>query len=226
MAPEVIRKAFKLAESEKPGACHVEVPEDVAREDTDGNPLSTERARRPSPDRMALAAAARLIEAATFPLIFAGNGVIRGRAANELRQLARHHGIPVVHTFMAKGSMPADDPLCLLSAGLQARDYVACGFDKADPIVAVGYDPVEYAPKFCNPDRKKRIVHIDLPREPEAGGAPRAARLPALRMVRPRSVRRPSPGLWRTCYAYYVARVSRLGLWARVAGAPSPCAHG
>jgi acetolactate synthase I/II/III large subunit len=162
VAPEVIRKAFKLAESEKPGACHIEVPEDVAREDTDGNPLSTERARRPSPDRMALAAAAQLIEAATFPLIFAGNGVIRGRAANELRQLARHHGIPVVHTFMAKGSMPADDPLCLLSAGLQARDYVACGFDKADLIVAVGYDPVEYAPKFWNPDRKKPIVHIDF----------------------------------------------------------------
>src|SRR5262249_38927539 len=109
-----------------------------------------------------LAAAARLIEAATFPLIFAGNGVIRGRAAKELRALARHHAIPVVHTFMAKGSMPADDPLCLLSAGLQARDYVACGFDQADLIVAVGYDPVEYAPKFWNPDRKRRIVHIDF----------------------------------------------------------------
>jgi acetolactate synthase I/II/III large subunit len=160
--PEVIRKAFKLAASEKPGACHIEVPEDLAREETDGAPLSTERARRPSPDRQALETAARLIEAASFPLIFAGNGVIRGRASDELRKFARAHGIPVAHTFMAKGSMPYDDELCLLSVGLQARDYISCGFDKADLIIAVGYDPVEYAPKFWNPERKKSIVHIDF----------------------------------------------------------------
>jgi acetolactate synthase I/II/III large subunit len=160
--PEVIRKAFKVAEVEKPGACHIEVPEDVAEEAADGEPLSTERARRPSPDRPALQAAARLIEAASFPLIFAGNGVIRGGASNELRELARGHGIPVVNTFMAKGCMPYDDPLCLLSAGLQARDYISFGFDKADLIIAVGYDPVEYAPKFWNPERKKHIIHIDF----------------------------------------------------------------
>ena len=160
--PEVIRKAFKLAESEKPGACHIEVPEDVAGEAIDGTPLSTERARRPSPDRQALETAARLIEGASFPLIFAGNGVIRGRASGELRAFARARGIPVAHTFMAKGSMPYDDDLCLLSVGLQARDYISCGFDKADLIIAVGYDPVEYAPKFWNPDRKKPIVHIDF----------------------------------------------------------------
>src|SRR5499433_2950591 len=160
--PEVIRKAFKLAVAEKPGACHIEVPEDVAGEMVEGTPLSTERARRPSPDRPALQTAARLIESASFPLIFAGNGVIRGGASPELRELARSHGIPVVHTFMAKGSMPYDDDLCLLSAGLQARDYISCGFDKADLIIAVGYDPVEYAPKFWNPDRKKPIIHVDF----------------------------------------------------------------
>src|SRR5204863_3870652 len=149
-------------QSEKPGACHVEVPEDVADEPAAGAPLSTERARRPSPDRVALHTAARLIEEASFPLIFAGNGVIRGGAATALRELARAHGLPVVHTFMAKGAMPDDDPLSLLSAGLQARDYISCGFDKADVIIAVGYDPVEYAPKFWNPDRKKPIIHIDF----------------------------------------------------------------
>lgn len=160
--PEVIRKAFKVAEAEKPGACHIEVPEDVAEEPAEGEPLSTERPRRPSPDRPALQAAARLIEAASFPLIFAGNGVIRGAASIELRALARNHGIPVVNTFMAKGAMPYDDPLSLLSAGLQARDYVSYGFEKADLIIAVGYDLVEYAPKFWNPERKKPIIHIDF----------------------------------------------------------------
>jgi len=160
--PEVIRKAFKVAEAEKPGACHIEVPEDVAEEAAEGEPLSAERPRRPSPDRPALQAAARLIEAASFPLIFAGNGVIRGGASHELRELARAHGIPVVNTFMAKGCMPYDDPLSLLSAGLQARDYVSYGFEKADLIIAVGYDLVEYAPKFWNPERKKPIIHIDF----------------------------------------------------------------
>jgi acetolactate synthase-1/2/3 large subunit len=162
VVPEVIRKAFKLAEAEKPGACHIEVPEDVAAEMVEGTPLSTERPRRPSPDRLALQTAARLIEGASFPLIFAGNGVIRGGASQELRKFARSHGIPVVHTFMAKGSMPYDDDLSLLSAGLQARDYISCGFDKADLIIAVGYDPVEYAPKFWNPDRKRPIIHVDF----------------------------------------------------------------
>jgi thiamine pyrophosphate-dependent acetolactate synthase large subunit-like protein len=94
-------QGVQLAESEKPGACHIEVPEDVAAERTGGVPLSTERARRPSPDRQALQTAARLIEAASFPLIFAGNGVVRGQASPALRALARRHGIPVVHTFIA-----------------------------------------------------------------------------------------------------------------------------
>ena len=98
--PEVIRKAFKVAEAEKPGACHIEVPEDVAEEAAEGEPLSTERPRRPSPDRPALQAAAQLIEAASFPLIFAGNGVIRGGASKELRELRprpRHSGGQHVH---------------------------------------------------------------------------------------------------------------------------------
>ena len=160
--PEVIRKAFKVAEAEKPGACHIEVPEDVAEELVEGEPLSPERPRRPSPDGPALQAAARLIEASSFPLIFAGNGVIRGGASKELRDFSRAHGIPVVNTFMAKGCMPYDDPLALLTAGLQARDYISCGFEKADLIIAVGYDLVEYAPKFWNPERKKHIIHIDF----------------------------------------------------------------
>ncbi len=134
----------------------------MAEEPAEGEPLSTERPRRPSPDRQALRSAARLIEAASFPLIFAGNGVIRGGASRELRELARAHGIPVVNTFMAKGAMPYDDPLALLSAGLQSRDYVSYGFEKADLIIAVGYDLVEYAPKFWNPERKKRIIHVDF----------------------------------------------------------------
>ena len=134
--------------------------EDIAEEAAEGAPLSTERARRPSPDRAALAAAARLIDEARFPLIFAGNGIVRGGASDELRAFARRHGIPVVHTFMAKGCLPHDDELCLLAAGLQARDYVACGFDKADR--SSRWATTGGVHQLWNPDRSKRIVHVDF----------------------------------------------------------------
>jgi acetolactate synthase-1/2/3 large subunit len=162
--PEAVRKAFKVAETEKPGACHLELPEDVADETTSGaaTPLSTERPRRPSPDRPALRRAAELIDRARHPLIFAGNGVIRGQASLALREFAGRSGIPVANTFMAKGCLPWDHELALGTIGLQMRDVVSCGFDRADLVIAAGYDPVEFAPRLWNGDRAKTIVHIDF----------------------------------------------------------------
>jgi acetolactate synthase-1/2/3 large subunit len=162
--PEAVRKAFKVAETEKPGACHLELPEDVADEDVakTATPLSTERPRRPSPDRPALRRAAELIDRARTPLIFAGNGIIRGKAAAALRQFAGRTGIPVANTFMAKGCLPWSHELALGTIGLQMRDVVSCGFDRADLVIAAGYDPVEFAPKLWNPDRTKTIVHLDF----------------------------------------------------------------
>ena len=160
--PEVIRKAFKIAQEEKPGACHVELPEDVAQEAAEGAPLRTERARRPSPDRLSLARAADIVNGAARPLILAGNGVIRGHAAAELRVLAERAAIPVVTTFMAKGAIPADHPLALATVGLAAEDPARVGFARADVVVAVGYDPVEYGPARWNPAGHARIVHVDF----------------------------------------------------------------
>jgi acetolactate synthase-1/2/3 large subunit len=160
--PEIVHHAFKTAQAEKPGACHIELPEDVASEPAEGAPLASRRARRPSPDRPSLRAAAEVIDRARHPIILAGNGVIRGRASRELVAFAERTGIPVANTFMAKGAMPADHALSLLSIGLQARDFVSCGFDAADLIVTVGYDQVEYAPYHWNPRGDKAIVHIDF----------------------------------------------------------------
>jgi len=162
--PEVVRKAFKLAQTEKPGACHLELPEDVADESVEATaqPLSTERPRRPSPDRPALRQAAELIDRARRPLIFAGNGVIRGNASAALCVFSQTIGLPLVNTFMAKGCVPAASELSLGTVGLQVRDYVSCGFDRADLVLAVGYDPVEYAPTFWNPERDKTIIHLDF----------------------------------------------------------------
>jgi acetolactate synthase-1/2/3 large subunit len=162
--PEAVRKAFKVAETEKPGACHLELPEDVADEAVPAasSPLSTERFRRPSPDRPSLRRAAEMIDRARNPLIFAGNGVIRGRASLALRGFAGRTGIPVANTFMAKGCVPWDHDLALGTIGLQMRDAVSCGFDRADLVIAAGYDPVEYAPRLWNSSHDKTIVHIDF----------------------------------------------------------------
>src|SRR5437773_427478 len=159
---EAVRKAFKRAQEEKPGACHLELPEDVAQGPAEGEPLVADHARRPSPDRPSLARAADIINAARRPLILAGNGVIRGRASMELTRLAERAQIPVVTTFMAKGAIPADHPVAPTTVGLASDEPVRCGFSNADLVIAVGYDPVEYAPAAWNPSGRLEIVHIDF----------------------------------------------------------------
>ena len=128
---EAVRKAFKRAQEEKPGACHLELPEDVAQEPAEGEPLVADRARRPSPDRPSLARAADIINRAERPLVLAGNGVIRGRASKELRSLAERAQIPVVTTFMAKGAISAEHPLARTTVGLASDDTARVGFTNA-----------------------------------------------------------------------------------------------
>ncbi|HXD97144.1 MAG TPA: acetolactate synthase large subunit [Candidatus Acidoferrum sp.] len=159
---EAVRKAFKRAQEEKPGACHLELPEDVAHGEAEGEPLAADRPRRPSPDRPSLARAADVINQATRPLILAGNGVIRGHASAELTALAERARIPVVTTFMAKGAIPADHPLARSTVGLASDDPNRVGFTSADVVIAVGYDPVEYGPAQWNPSGRLRIVHVDF----------------------------------------------------------------
>ncbi|HKP90119.1 MAG TPA: acetolactate synthase large subunit [Thermoleophilaceae bacterium] len=164
--PEVVRKAFKVAESEKPGATHIELPEDVMAGDVDAVPLPRRKPVQPEPAARELLKAADLIRGALNPVALAGNGVIRGGAAPALREFVRATGIPVAETFMGKGAMDARDPKALGAVGLQAGDYKMAGFEVADVVLAIGYDLVEHAPKHWNPDGDKTIICIDtLPAE-------------------------------------------------------------
>ena len=161
IVPEVVRKAFKVAESEKPGATHLELPEDVMGLPLDASPLPRRNPVMPEPAARELLQAADLIRNADSPVVLAGNGVVRAGAAPALREFARATGIPVAETFMGKGVLDCDDPRALGTVGLQSRDYAMAGFEEADVVVAVGYDLVEHAPLHWNPDRDKRIVMID-----------------------------------------------------------------
>jgi acetolactate synthase-1/2/3 large subunit len=160
--PEVVRKAFKVAQAQKPGPTHIELPEDVMAELVDAEPLPSQtRVRRPEPSGRELLEAASVIRAAANPIVLAGNGVARVGAAPTLREFARTTGIGVAETFMGKGLLDYEDPRALGTVGLQERDYALAGFEDADVVITVGYDLVEHAPKNWNPRKDKRIVFID-----------------------------------------------------------------
>jgi acetolactate synthase-1/2/3 large subunit len=159
--PEVVRKAFAVAESEKPGSTHLELPEDVMQQPLDASPLPRHTPVQPEPGGRDLQRAAEMIDNARNPLALAGNGAIRGHAARALRSFVHNTGIPVAETFMAKGLVDYEDPKALGTVGLQARDYEMAGFEDADLVIAIGYDLVEHSPKHWNPKRDKQIIMID-----------------------------------------------------------------
>lgn len=167
--PEIVRKAVRLARTEKPGACHIELPEDIAKLNVDMDPLEPRRFRRPAPADKIVNQAFDLIKNAKHPLILAGNGCIRKRASKQLRIFSKRTGIGVLNTFMAKGCVDMDADECIFTIGLQSKDRVSYAIDAADVVITLGYDMVEYHPQLWNPRSDKRIIHIDfLPAEIDA----------------------------------------------------------
>ncbi len=160
---EIVRKAFKAAEAEKPGGSFIDFPENVAAMEVSGKePLKVQSARPPVPPQDKVSQAAKIISAARFPLVMAGNGVVRAKADDALVAFAEKLNIPVATTFMAKGSIPSSHELSLGTVGLQAKDFIACGFDRADVIICVGYDMIEYHPHLWNREKNAKIIHVDM----------------------------------------------------------------
>jgi len=164
--PEIVCKAFKVATTEKPGAAHIELAEDIAQLDAKTLPIPAQRTRRPVPADKLIDQAWDLIKAARRPVILAGNGTIRKRASKQLRLFCEQTGIGVISTFMAKGCVDMNSEYCLYTIGLQGNDHVACAIDASDLVICLGYDMVEYHPYLWNASGDKRIIHIDfLPAE-------------------------------------------------------------
>lgn len=164
--PEIVRKSVRLARGEKPGAVHIELPEDVAEHDTQKAPLAVQRYRRAVPADKIIDHAFEKIKSAKRPIIIAGNGCIRRRASAQLRKFCEQTGIGVVSTFMAKGCVDMDADYCLYTIGLGSKDIVSCAVDAADLVITIGYDMVEYHPALWNAEKEKPLVHIDfLPAE-------------------------------------------------------------
>ena len=167
--PEIVRKAFRLARIEKPGATHIELPEDVAGEEIDMAPLEVRRTSYPKAQDAALERAAELVNGAKAPVILVGNGVLRreatGRPAVEaLRRFVAHSKIWAAHTYMAKGALDPRGQHSLPAVGLQrpgADLENVPELANADVVIAIGYDLVEWAPVLWNPKRDKIVVHVD-----------------------------------------------------------------
>lgn len=160
--PEVVRKAFKLAQSEKPGASFIDFPENIAEMDTDEHPLKVVNSRLSIASEQLIQQAAIHIQQAENPLILVGNGAVRAQAGGEVYAFAKQLNIPTVNTFMSKGVIPFfKNPIAMGTAGLQKGDYENGGFSQADLVICIGFDMVEYHPHLWNPNRRHSIIHID-----------------------------------------------------------------
>ncbi|WEJ62237.1 acetolactate synthase large subunit [Thiomicrorhabdus lithotrophica] len=159
--PEVVRKAFKVAQAEKPGCSFIDFPENIAEQPLDKPPLKKQSPLPSYVNPLKVEQASEIISNAKFPIIIAGNGVIRSQASDALFEFATKLNIPVATTFMAKGALPCSNELSLGTIGLQAHDYISCGIDRADVVICVGYDIVEYHPHLWNRNPETKIIHID-----------------------------------------------------------------
>jgi acetolactate synthase-1/2/3 large subunit len=159
---ESVRKAFKLAEYEKPGATHLEFPEDIAAQETEMEPLpQRERVRRPDPDIPSIDRLQELLDAAERPLIITGNGAVRTDAAEQLRELVELTDYPVAATYMGKGAVSDADLHSLMTLDSGEHQEASEAISKADLIITVGYDIAEHDPAGWNPQADATIVHID-----------------------------------------------------------------
>ncbi len=160
--PEMVRKAFKLAQTERPGAVFLAVPEDIealaVSDDLVPLDVNTPRPDEPSPSQ--IARAADVLDRAIRPIVLAGHGAARSDAADALRRFSELLGLPVATTFHGKGVFADDHPNALGAVGFMSHDYVNFGFDEADVIISVGYELQEFDPVRINPSGDTRIVHL------------------------------------------------------------------
>jgi acetolactate synthase-1/2/3 large subunit len=160
--PEIIRRAFKIAIEEKGGAVHLELPQDIAKMESKIKPLKAEEALRPRPNKDLIGKAVKMISESRLPIILIGNGCIRKNGSIALRKFVERTGICSVNTFMAKGVISDKSERHLQTIGIKEADYALTAIKKADLVIAIGYDLVEYSPKNWNRNLKKNIIHIDF----------------------------------------------------------------
>lgn len=161
--PSITREAFKVATTERPGAVHIELPEDIAEEEAGDSVYPVQTFRYPKADKTAILDAVKMIEKAKKPLILIGAGANRTRIGNALTNLVNDSGIPFFTTQMGKGVVDENHKLCLGTAALSADDFIHAAIDASDLIINVGHDVIEKPPFFMEegPDATK-VIHFNF----------------------------------------------------------------
>ncbi len=159
--PSMIREAFRTAEEERPGAVHLELPEDIAAEETDAQIISVNKARRAVPEDKAILQAVEMINTAKHPLLLIGAGANRKLVSKMLREFIDQTGIPFFCTQMGKGVVDEKHPLYLGTAALSSNDYLHCAIDRSDLIINVGHDVVE-KPPFIMKTNGAKVIHVNF----------------------------------------------------------------
>ena len=159
--PAMVREAFRLAIQERPGAVHLELPEDIAAEDCEDRIFDVVGFRRPDSDEQALKVATKMIEEAKMPLLLIGAGANRKRTSKALTHFVEATGIPFFNTQMGKGVLDERHPKFLGTAALSKNDFLHCAINRADLIINVGHDVIEKPPFFMEKDRTK-VIHVNF----------------------------------------------------------------
>jgi acetolactate synthase I/II/III large subunit len=160
--PEIVSRAFKIALEEKAGAVHLELPQDIAKMESDIKPIKTQQVFRSRPNEELIEKAANLILESKTPILLVGNGCIRGRPSLYVRKFVEKTGICSMNTFMAKGVISDKSDRHLHTIGIREADHASIAMREADLVIAIGYDLVEYSPKHWNGSLDKKIIHIDF----------------------------------------------------------------
>lgn len=159
--PSVVREAFRIAEQERPGAVHIELPEDIASEEVDFRFFDIHPIRRPIADNKTIEQASEIIKKSKMPLLLIGAGANREMTSDSLTKFIENTGIYFFNTQMGKGVIDERHPLFLGTAALSADDFVHCAIEKADLIINVGHDVVEKPPFFMEKGKTK-VIHINF----------------------------------------------------------------
>lgn len=164
LIPKEIRMAFKVATTERQGACHIELPEDIANERVaiSIRPQKSIKVRRPVADPKGIRIAAEMIRGSAHPIIIISSRAQRNLVRDALRKLCNQTNIYAIHTQLGKGVLGADHKNCLYAFGIHKKDYVHCVVDKADLVITVGYSTREHPPSVWNRNLDKKILHINF----------------------------------------------------------------
>lgn len=157
----IVREAYRLSVEERPGAVHIELPEDIAAEEGDDRIFKVVGHRRPDADLSAIQEAAKLIEEAKMPLLLVGAGANRKRTGKALTKFVNETGIPFFNTQMGKGVIDERHSQYLGTAALSDNDFLHCAINRADLIINVGHDVIEKPPFFMEEGGTK-VIHINF----------------------------------------------------------------